>query len=446
MLIWLKGFPTRQEKPHLPKKSIMTKKHESAVDLQKEIFLGGLRGDRSPIPYNMDQLRDLARSRVSSRVFDYLDGGAGREATMDNNRKALDAWKIVPSMLRDVSRRDTSVEWLGIRTSVPFFLCPIGVLELAHPEADRAVARACSLTGVPMMISSQASKPMEEISALMPDVPSFFQLYWSKSEDLVASFVQRAEASGCRAIVVTLDTTMLGWRSRDLDHAWLPFLYGMGLAQYTSDPVFNRLVINEPPVSGVRPRPSLRLVISLWQMAKNFPGSTWTNFRTRAPLQVIRKFIEIYMNPGLQWSDLHRLREMTSLPVVLKGIQHPDDARRAVDAGMDGILVSNHGGRQVDGAIGSLDALHSIKQAIGDQVTILFDSGIRTGSDAFKALALGARAIGIGRPYAYGLAVGGTTGVQQVIRGIQAEFELTMALAGCKSVSEISSGSLQRSE
>jgi lactate 2-monooxygenase len=239
--------------------------------------------------------------------------------------------------------------------------------------------------------------------------------------------------------VVTLDTTFLGWRVRDLEHAFLPFLYGMGLAQYVSDPVFNRLLAEEPPMSAYKPKPNLKLVASLWKMAQRYPGSTWRNFLSRVPLQAIRKFIEIYMNPSLQWDDLARLRKMTKLPLILKGIQHPDDARKAVDLGVEGIFVSNHGGRQIDGAIGSLDALYNVKRAVGDQVTILFDSGIRSGSDAFKALALGAHAIGIGRPYAYGLGINGMSGVQDVIEALRADFELTMALTGCKTIGEISS-------
>ncbi len=416
----------------------MAMKIKSALDLQKQIYLGGLRGDKPRLPLNMNNLREVARYKLSRPAFDYLEGGAGQEKTISNNRKAFDNWKIVPKMLKDVSYVDTSVRFFGFHSPSPFFLCPIGVLELAHPEADLAVARACAATNTSFMISNQASTPMENISLQMPDTPHFFQLYWSKSDDLVASLVSRAEACGCLAIVVTLDTTFLGWRVRDLDHAFLPFLYGMGLAQYVSDPVFNRLLVEEPPMSAHKPKPNLKLLASLWQMAQRHPGSTWRNFLSRVPLNAIRKFIEIYMNPSLQWDDLARLRKMTKLPVILKGIQHPDDARKAVDLGVEGIYVSNHGGRQIDGAIGSLDALHYIKQAVGDQVTIFFDSGVRSGSDAFKALALGAHAIGIGRPYAYGLAINGMSGVQDVIEAIRADFELTMALTGCKNVDEIS--------
>lgn len=416
----------------------MDKKIKSALDLQKQIYLGGLRGDKPRLPLNMNDLREMTRYKLSRPAFDYLDGGAGQEKTISNNRKAFENWKIVPNMLRDVSSVDTSVRLFGFQSPSPFFLCPIGVLELAHPEADLAVAMACAATRMSLMISNQASTSMEDISLQMADTPRFFQLYWSKSDDLVASLVSRAEACGCVAIVVTLDTTFLGWRVRDLDHAFLPFLYGMGLAQYVSDPVFNRLLVEEPSMSAPKPKVNFKLLASLWQMAQRYPGSTWRNFLSREPLKAIRKFIEIYMNPSLQWNDLTRLRKMTRLPVILKGIQHPDDARKAVDFGVEGIFVSNHGGRQIDGAIGSLDALHDVKRAVGDQVTIFFDSGVRSGSDAFKALALGAYAIGIGRPYAYGLAINGMSGVQDVIETFRADFELTMALTGCKTIGEIS--------
>jgi lactate 2-monooxygenase len=346
-------------------------------------------------------------------------------------------------MLQDVSVRDVSVDLFGSKWSSPFFLCPVGVLELAHKEAELAVARACAITDTPFLISSQASTPMEDVAAEMPETSRFFQLYWSKSDDLVASFVSRAELCGCQSIVVTLDTTLLGWRVRDLQNAYLPFLYGMGLAQYITDPVFERLMTTEPPPVATKPKFNLHLIKSLWQMARRYPGSTWDNLRSRAPLIAIRKFIDIYMNPALEWSDLSRLRVMTSLPIILKGIQHPDDAQKAVDYGVDGIIVSNHGGRQIDGAIGSLDALRLVKHAIGDQIPILFDSGIRSGSDAFKAIAMGAKAVGIGRPYVFGLAADGREGVQSVIEYFRAEFELTMALSGCKTLGEINSSFLR---
>ena len=270
----------------------------------------------------------------------------------------------------------------------------------------------------------------------MGDAPRWFQLYTSTSDDLVASFLGRAEACGCDAVVVTLDTTLLGWRVRDLDLAYLPFLRGKGIAQYTSDPVFQR-ILEAAPTTELAERPNLAALGAAVELARAHPGPFWRNLRSAKPRTAARLFIEIYSRPTLTWADLASLRALTRLPILLKGILHPDDARRAIDAGMDGLVVSNHGGRQVDGAIASLDALPAIVEAVGDRVPVLLDSGVRGGADVFKALALGARAVLIGRPYTYGLALAGEEGVRQVLRNFAADFDLTMGLAGCRSVAEI---------
>ena len=248
----------------------------------------------------------------------------------------------------------------------------------------------------------------------------------------------RAEACGCEAIVVTLDTTILGWRTRDLDLAWLPFLRGMGIAQYTSDPVFTRL-LSEPlsDLDQPEPRPSLSALRVLIQLVRNYPGPFLTALRSGRARAAVQRFVQIYSRPSLTWADLPFLRERTKLPIVLKGILHPDDARRAVEEGIDGIVVSNHGGRQVDGGIATLDALPGVIEAVGGRIPVLLDSGIRSGADVFKALALGARAVLLGRPYVYGLALAGEAGVREVVTNFMADFDLTMGLAGCRSVSEI---------
>ena len=377
---------------------------------------------------------------MSERAFAYVAGGAGAERSMAANRAAFDRCRIVPRMLRDVSMRDTSVELLGLKLPSPLLLAPVGILELAHPSADEAVAKAAGALGVPYIFSNQASVPMERAAAAMGSTPHFFQLYWSKSRDLVASFVQRAEACGSRAIVVTLDTTMLGWRTRDLDLAYLPFLHGMGIAQYTSDPVFQRLLDeNSLPTQAAKRRITLDTVLGLLSMAQRYPGSTWAALRSGRALRAVRQFVGIFSNPAITWDDLPFLRQQTRLPILLKGILHPDDARRAVDAGLDGIVVSNHGGRQVDGSIAAFDALPGVVQAVNGQIPVLFDSGIRTGADVVKALALGAKAVCVGRPYVYGLALGGERGVEAVLQHLLADFELTMGLSGRRSVQEIDS-------
>lgn len=371
---------------------------------QGELYVAGMTGDCSPIPLGAEALAAATAAAIPAENYAYCAGGAGAEATMAANRAALDRHQIVPRMLRDVSRRDMTTTLLGRPLPAPLLLAPVGVLSLAHADADLAVARAAAAEGVPMVFSNQASVAMEKTAAAMDDAPRWFQLYWSKSEELVESLVRRAEACGCGAIMVTLDTTMLGWRTRDLDLGYLPFLRGLGLAQYTSDPVF-RAMLERPPEEDAVAAGAL--------------------------------FMRIFSNPAIDWDIVRRLRAMTRLPIVLKGVLHPDDARMALDHGVDGIVVSNHGGRQVDGSIGAADALAAIAPIVRGNAALLFDSGVRSGADLFKALALGADAAMIGRPAFYALAVAGEAGVRALLRNMIAEFDLTMGLAGCRSVGEI---------
>jgi lactate 2-monooxygenase len=266
-------------------------------------------------------------------------------------------------------------------------------------------------------------------------------LYWSKNRDLVASFVQRAEACGCSGIVLTLDTTLLGWRTMDLELAYLPFLEGKGIAQYTSDPVFQKMLdekLQNPGAGPARPPLSIDLIKGLISSVNRYPGKGFLRkLRSGRPMGAVQLFVQTYSNPAITWEDLAFLREHTKLPILLKGILHPDDARQALDYGMDGIVVSNHGGRQVDGSISAVEALPGIVAAVNKQVPVILDSGIRGGADVFKALALGANAVGLGRPYVYGLTLGGQQGVYQVLRNLMSDFELTMRLAGCREIEEI---------
>lgn len=362
-----------------------------------EIYLRGLQGERPLLPIDPDGLEAAARAKMTPEGFAYIAGGAGREQTMAANRQALERWRIVPRMARDCSRRDLSVKLFGRTLPAPFLTAPIGVLSMAHPEADLAVARAAAARGWPMIISSQASFAMEQIAEAAAGAPRWFQLYWGRSDELVASLAHRAEACGCEAIVVTLDTTILGWRPRDLALGHLPFLRGEGIAQYTSDPVF-RSLLSEPPEQN--------------------------------PMAAAVLFTRIYSDPSLSWEKLKSLRRITRLPILLKGIQHPDDAALAVRHGFDGVIVSNHGGRQVDGATGSADQLPLCAERVQGRIPVLFDSGIRSGVDAVKALALGADAVCVGRPYAYALAAGGQAGVESLMADFTAELDLTLALAG----------------
>ena len=402
---------------------------------QADIYLAGVRGEKPRVPQSAATLEQQAERAMSKEGFAYIAGGAGLETTLKANRAAFERVRIVPRMLRGPATRELGIELFGRTLPAPLLLAPIGVLEMAHRDADVAVARAAAAEGVPMIFSSQASRALEECAAAMGDAPRWFQLYMSTSDDLVRSFVSRAERAGCEAIVVTLDTTMLGWRLRDLDLGYLPFLAGKGIAQYVTDPVFQRLVDDAPPPERGAVTPGA--VRALWRLARAYPGSTWANLRSPRPRQAVRTFLDVFARPSLNWHDLALVRDATKLPILLKGILHPDDARRALDQGVDGIVVSNHGGRQVDGSVGSLDVLPAIAEAVGGRAPILLDSGIRGGADVFKALALGATAVLIGRPYCYGLAVAGESGVREVIQNFIADLDLTLGLSGCASLAEV---------
>jgi len=412
----------------------------SAVEWMRQIYTNGFKGKTLTVPADFQQLEKAARDRMSEKGFAYVAGGAGGEQTMRNNRQALDAVKIVPRMLRDVSERDLSINLFDHDLPSPLLAAPIGVLDLARKDGDLDLARAVSAMGIPMIFSNQASISMEECAREMGAAPRWFQLYWSKSDELVQSFLQRAENCDCSAIVVTLDTTMLGWRPRDLNFGYLPFLHALGLGQYLSDPVFQRLVEQRqeqgelPSTGGV----TLQALASLVRLTSRYPGKGfWKKFKSKKGLYGVRTFTDTYVRPSLNWEDLKRLREYTRLPLVLKGILHPDDAKKAMDFGVDGIVVSNHGGRQVDGSIAAFEALPDVVKVVEEKLPILMDSGIRSGADVFKALAMGASAVCIGRPYVYALALGGEEGVKALFRHFLSELELTMGLTGCRNVKEI---------
>jgi lactate 2-monooxygenase len=381
-------------------------------DFQLEIYLAGLSGEVPHLPITAAELEAAAREVLTPEAYGYVAGSAGTEATADANLDALDRWQLVPRHLRGVAHRDLGTELLGRTLPAPVLLAPVGVLGIVHPDAELAVARAAAAVGVAMVLSTVASFSLEDVAAELrasatPDGPvphGWFQLYWPRQRDVAASFVGRAEAAGYEAIVVTLDTWQLAWRPRDLTNAYLPFLTAQGMGTYFSDPAF-RAGLDRPPEED--------------------PGAAVT------------AWAGMFGDPSLTWADLAWLREQTSLPIVLKGICHPDDARQAADAGMDALIVSNHGGRQVDGARPAIDCLPDVVGASGD-LPVLFDSGIRSGSDVVKALALGARAVLLGRPYVYGLALGGADGVLHVLRCLLAEVDLTLGLCGHRTPSSLS--------
>ncbi len=377
----------------------------SAADFQNEVYLKGLFGEQPTLPFGWRETEAAAHAVMTPEAVGYVAGGSGGEETMRANREAFDRWRLVPRMLRGIpAARDHTTTVLGTTMPAPVLLAPVGVLSIVHPDAELAVARAAQRLGLTMCVSTASSTPMEEVAAVGSS--RWYQLYWPNDQELAASFVHRAEAAGFEALVVTLDTWQLGWRPRDLDAAYLPFLQSIGIANYLTDPVFQR------------------------GLPEGDEGAA------------VLKFVGLFNNPTLTWDDLAWLRSQTSLPIVLKGLQHPDDVRRAADAGVQAVVCSNHGGRQVDGAVGSLDALPGLVEA--SDLPVLFDSGVRTGADACKALALGAAAVLLGRPWVHGLALGGEEGVHHVLRSFLADLDLQAGLSGHASVSELGLGSLAR--
>jgi lactate 2-monooxygenase len=412
----------------------------SALDRQRSIYTNGMSGARPLVPFHAHDLRDRARQKMSAEAWAYIDGGAGNEESISGNASAFSALTIRPHMMRPNDSAYFSTTLLGLNLSSPVLLAPIGALDLLCADADRIVARACNDTGTPFIFSNQAGTPMEVCAAAMGDTPRWFQLYWSRSDELVLSMVRRAEACGCSAIVLTVDTTLLGWRSRDLELGYLPFLRGMGIAQYTSDPVFRELLQKGkvmPAAGAPKPKINLTAIINLLRLKARYPGGFWKNLRSSEPLAAVRLFTNIYSNPALSWEKVSWLRGQTRLPILIKGILRADDACQAAASGASGIIVSNHGGRQVDGAWPTLHALAEIRKSLPRPFPILLDSGIRSGSDCFKAIALGADSVLLGRPYAYGLAIAGRRGVRDVILNLLSDFELTARLAGCRNLAEI---------
>ena len=342
-----------------------------------------------------------AEAKLDAGAFGYIAGGAGSESTVRANLEAFGRWRIRPRMLTGNVVRDISVDVLGMHSPGPFFLAPIGVLSIAHEEAEVAVGQASASSGVPMLLSSAATHSIEEVAAT--NAPRWFQLYWVNDREICESFVRRAEEAGYGAIVVTLDTLTLGWRPRDLRQAYLPFIKGEGCGQYFTDPVF---------LSRLAKSPQEDMLTAAATMLATFP------------------------NLGLTWDDLDWLRQQTKLPILVKGVLTAEDARRALEHGIDGVVVSNHGGRQVDGAVAALDALVEVRDALPDAV-VLMDGGIRCAADVLKAVALGANAVLLGRPYAYALTVGGRRGVEELIKSLLAEIDLNLALAGGTSIRDL---------
>ena len=368
-------------------------------DLQTHIYGAGLSGVLPTLPVDFATLEKRAQAALPPHVLTYVQGGCGDEFTQDQNASAFRHWGMVPRMMVDASKRDLSTKLFGLTLPSPVFMAPIGVTGMMSQDqhGDIAAAQASATTGVPLTASTLSNDPLEDVKAACGDTPAFFQLYTPRDKELAESLVSRAETAGYKAIVVTLDTWVTGWRPRDLNTSNFPQLRGHVLQNYFSDPRFRAML------GGKAPEDDLRTAIGTW-------GATFGKVLT--------------------WDDLPWLKSITKLPIVLKGICHPDDARRAIDGGADGIYVSNHGGRQANGGIAAIDMLPAVAAAVKRAVPVLFDSGIRSGSDVVKAIALGADAVGVGRPYSYGLALGGAQGCAHVLNCILAEADLLMAVNG----------------
>ncbi len=380
-------------------------------DYQTSIYLGGLKGVVPTIPVDFATLEARASAAMPPSVRDYVQGGCGDEHTQRNNADAFHHWGMVPRMMVDGTTRDLSIDLLGLTLPTPLFMSPIGVTGICTQDGhgDLAAARASVATGVPLVASTLSNDPLETVAQTLGDTPGFFQLYTPKDKPLAESLVHRAEAAGYKGIVVTLDTWVTGWRPRDLNTANFPQLRGAVMSNYFADPVFRAMLAKPPEEDGAA-------AVAMW--AATF-------------------------GKVLTWDDMPWLRSLTTLPIILKGICHPDDARRAIDGGADAIYCSNHGGRQANGGIAAIDMLPDVVAASGD-VPVLFDSGIRSGSDVVKALALGAAAVGIGRPYSYGLALGGAEGAAHVLKCLLAEADLLMAVNGYPTLADVRAAGAKR--
>lgn len=380
------------------------------ADFQYSIYSEGMLGKKPKFPIILTKIQEQIKGKLDLRALNYVEGGAALEDTVQCNLDAFKKWRIIPRHLRNVRERDLSVSLFETHLKYPILLAPIGVQSIVHPDAEIAVAEAANSVGIPMVVSTASSKPLEEIAKALKDTPRWFQLYWPKDPELTKSFLKRAETAGYSALVITLDTRLLGWRPRDLEEAYLPFLNAEGIANYLTDPHFLS-TLEKPPEEDIK--------------------------------SAALKWAEVFADQSQTWDDLAFIRQNTKVPIILKGVLHPDDAKRAIEAGMDGIIVSNHGGRQLGGAIAALDALPDIVKVVGNRIPILFDSGIRCGADIIKAIALGARAALIGRPYLYGLALGGRQGVKAILQALLADLDIHMALSGFRSLAELNPQVLQ---
>ncbi|EFI70077.1 hydroxyacid oxidase 1 [Lysinibacillus fusiformis ZC1] len=353
---------------------------------------------QAPFPICFADLEKAVAEKIEAGPFGYIRSGAGGEQTLRNNRAAFEKYSIVPRFLNDVSNVDTSVHLFGKTYPTPFLFAPVGMNGMVHDEGELAVARAAQFLNTPYIQSTVSTFALEEVAQAAPSATKWFQLYWSTNEEIAFSMAARAEEAGFEAIVLTVDTVMLGWREEDVRNQFSPLKLGYARGNYMNDPVFTA----------------------------SLPDDSFESY--------VQGVLQNVFHPTLNWEHVRELKKRTNLPILLKGILHPEDAKLAIDNGINGIIVSNHGGRQLDGVIGSLDALPAIAKVVNRQIPIILDSGVYRGMDALKALSLGADAVAIGRPFVYGLALEGQQGVEKVMTNLYDELKVSIALAGATSV------------
>ncbi|WP_077620301.1 alpha-hydroxy-acid oxidizing protein [Bacillus sinesaloumensis] len=375
----------------------------------KDAYIENIVNEDDYFPVSFEELEAEAQKKMSVGEYGYVRSGAGGEETLRKNQESFKKFSILPRVLRNVSNVDTSINLFGRTYPHPFLLAPVGMLKLAHEEAELAVSKAAATYNVPFVQSTVSSYSIEDVAEVSGDSPKWFQLYWSNNKEVSFHMVKRAEEAGYEAIVLTVDTVMLGWREEDMKNRFSPLKLGFGKANYEQDSVFLASLENTDQDS------------------------------------IIQGILDNIFHPTLNWDDVAELKERTSLPIILKGILHPEDARLAILSGVDGLIVSNHGGRQLDGVVAAIDALPQVVEEVNGEIPVLFDSGIRRGSDIVKALRLGADAVLIGRPFVYGLAVAGQTGVEKVINNFIQDTKVSIALAGASSIQDLSTIKLVKS-
>ncbi|KAE8445002.1 hypothetical protein EG329_014008 [Mollisiaceae sp. DMI_Dod_QoI] len=404
------------EKQH-PQSVHGTEKDRQYGAFQNELYRAGMFHQRLPlVTTDPRKLEGQAKSVLKPTAYNYVAGGAGERATMDANRLAFRQWKMVPRMLRPTTHRDLTINLFGETYENPILMAPIGVQSIFHEDKETGLSEVCAEIGVPYILSTASSSSIEEVANANGKGHRWYQLHWPQDDDVTISLLERAKANGYKVLVVTLDTWALAWRPADLDGAYIPFMKGVGNRTGFTDPVFRekfKKKFNADPEEKVEEA-----------------SAEWIG--------------DVFSGAAHSWEQIALLKKHWDGPIVLKGIQHPEDAKLAVEYGCDGIVVSNHGDRQLDGAVGSLEMLPEIVEAVGDKLTVIFDSGIRTGVDIIKALSLGAKAVFVGRPAIYGLAVGGKQGAKQVLQGILADIDQSMGLAGIVNIAGCNRSMLRR--